>query len=239
MLHAGGTALALGTLFGNAAGQAVGPTVYVGSDDGYVYALDAADGTQLWTFETGSRVEASPTVVNGTVYVGSSDEYVYALDATDGTQQWAFQTGSAVFSSPTVVENPASGDSIGSRVRLGTLGHHGERDLSGESGDYSIPDTEDSSDEDSDGTSDSEDSTDEGNDGTSDSEGSSEDGGGGTSDNEGSSTDGDDGSSYSERSNDDDSDGSGPGFGLGAALNGLGGAGYLLKQRFDDETGSE
>lgn len=31
------------------------------------------------------------------------------------------------------------------------------------------------------------------------------------------------------------SDGSGPGFGIGSTLAGLGGAGYLLKRRFDDE----
>jgi PGF-CTERM protein len=36
--------------------------------------------------------------------------------------------------------------------------------------------------------------------------------------------------------NEGDADDSGPGFGLGAALTGLGGAGYLLKRRADAET---
>jgi len=56
-------------------------TVYVGSDGGSVYALDAADGTEQWStkFEMAS-VDSSPAVVDGTVYVGSDDGTVYALD---------------------------------------------------------------------------------------------------------------------------------------------------------------
>ena len=35
-----------------------GTTVYVGSDDGYLYAVDAATGVQKWKFETGSGVNS-------------------------------------------------------------------------------------------------------------------------------------------------------------------------------------
>ena len=51
----------------------VNGTVYIGNDDGNVYALDAADGTEQWRFTAGSAVTTSPTVVNGTVYVGSEE----------------------------------------------------------------------------------------------------------------------------------------------------------------------
>jgi outer membrane protein assembly factor BamB len=79
-------------------------TVYVGSDDNNVYALDAGDGTEQRRFQTYDWVYSSPSVVNGTVYVGSDDNNVYALDAGDGTQQWRFKTEHGVYSSPAVVD---------------------------------------------------------------------------------------------------------------------------------------
>lgn len=45
--------------------------VVFGSQDGNVYALDAATGKVQWTFETQGKVQASPAVsATGTVYVG-------------------------------------------------------------------------------------------------------------------------------------------------------------------------
>ena len=115
-------------------------TLFVGSVDGYVYALDAETGVQHWRFETGRQVVPSPTVADGTVFVGSSDSHVYALDGTTGDPQWRFETGSSVHSSPTVVSNTVfvgssddhvyaldagiDGSSKCSRTHLGTLGHH-------------------------------------------------------------------------------------------------------------------
>jgi len=98
--------------------------VYVGSFDGYVYAVDAADGEEQWSFEIGESIESSPTVYDGTVYVSGGDGSLYALDADSGDEEWAESVSFSFRSqSPTVVED-ASGDSVGSRVELGTLGHH-------------------------------------------------------------------------------------------------------------------
>jgi hypothetical protein len=97
--------------------------VYVGSADDSVYALDADMGAKDWLFNTGGVLRSSPTVMDGTVYVGSDNNRVYALDADTGTEDWSFNTGGDI-GSPTVVADPQSGDSIGSRARLGTLGHH-------------------------------------------------------------------------------------------------------------------
>ncbi len=79
-------------------------TVYVGSDDGNVYALDATDGAQQWQFQTDPSVRSPPAIADGTVYVGSHDDNVYALDTADGTEQWQFQTGADVRSSPAVAD---------------------------------------------------------------------------------------------------------------------------------------
>jgi eukaryotic-like serine/threonine-protein kinase len=68
-------------------------TVYIGSGDHHVYALNAATGALRWAFETGNVVHASPAYDRGTIYVGSWDRYFYALDARTGRVQWKFQTG--------------------------------------------------------------------------------------------------------------------------------------------------
>ena len=75
----------------------VNGVVYMGSDDGNVYALNATTGAMLWNFTTGGFVGSSPAVVNGVVYVGSFDHNVYALNATTGATLWNFTTADKVF----------------------------------------------------------------------------------------------------------------------------------------------
>src|SRR5260370_2386798 len=67
--------------------------VYVGSNDGSVYALRATDGIDVWKFSTGGPVNSSPDVANGLVYFGSTDGLVRALDAATGKPVWTFVTG--------------------------------------------------------------------------------------------------------------------------------------------------
>lgn len=68
-------------------------TVFVGSNDNNVYALDAESGDEQWAFETAGSIQSSPNVVDGTVVVGSDDTKIYALDAATGDEQWAFDPG--------------------------------------------------------------------------------------------------------------------------------------------------
>jgi outer membrane protein assembly factor BamB len=99
---------------GSSAPTVVDGTVYVGSPDGYVDALEAADGTRQWRTDllTDVRpddrnffeVESAPTVVDGTVYVGSPEEDVYALSAADGSVRWRFPTDNGVTAAPAVVD---------------------------------------------------------------------------------------------------------------------------------------
>ena len=56
-----------------------GGTVYVGSADGRLYAIDAETGQEQWAFETDGPV-GSPAVSGGTVYVGSNDGSLYAVE---------------------------------------------------------------------------------------------------------------------------------------------------------------
>lgn len=54
-------------------------TVYVGSIDKKVYALDANDGRKLWEFVTGDKVVCTPVMHDGILYIGSDDGNLYAL----------------------------------------------------------------------------------------------------------------------------------------------------------------
>ena len=77
--------------------------VYVGARDGFLYAIDAADGHLRWRVDHKvSWVITSPAVSGGAVYAGSSDgRFAQALD-TAGTERWRFSADAIVWSSPSV-----------------------------------------------------------------------------------------------------------------------------------------
>lgn len=68
-------------------------SVFFGSGDGNVYALDATTGALIWRFATGDVVHASPAISDGTIFIGSWDSWFYALDAATGALEWRFKTG--------------------------------------------------------------------------------------------------------------------------------------------------
>lgn len=70
-----------------------GGVVYVGSDDGNFYSLDAITGLQKWKFVVKSRVPSTPAVSGGMVYFTAYDGNLYALDGASGQLKWKFQTG--------------------------------------------------------------------------------------------------------------------------------------------------
>ena len=78
-------------------------TVFVGSTDSNVYALNGATGAKKWSFAAGTYVSSSPAIgADGTVYIGSGDFNVYALDGATGARKWSFATGEAIQSSPAI-----------------------------------------------------------------------------------------------------------------------------------------
>ena len=84
-------------------------TLYFGSSDGNLYALDAQSGTLKWKFKTGGIIHTSPAFYQGTLYIGSWDDWFYAVDAETGKEKWKFKTGtepamSGILSSATVNE---------------------------------------------------------------------------------------------------------------------------------------
>jgi outer membrane protein assembly factor BamB len=55
-------------------------TVYVGSEDHKLYAINPKSGVKLWEFITRGPMDSSPAIgSDGTVYVGSFDKKLYAI----------------------------------------------------------------------------------------------------------------------------------------------------------------
>jgi uncharacterized repeat protein (TIGR02543 family) len=103
--------------------------VYFGAEDGYLYALNASDGTLVWRrqlgdTENGAEVWSSPAVSNGVVYAGVASHSsapcvagkMFAFNAANGTPVWTFDAidqtscasgtclGAGIWSSPAIDE---------------------------------------------------------------------------------------------------------------------------------------
>ena len=71
--------------------------VFIGSQEGAVFALDTNSGCGFWKFQTSASVRAAVTVAKVTqsngdvipvVFVANDDAKVYAIDATNGRKLW-------------------------------------------------------------------------------------------------------------------------------------------------------
>ncbi len=86
----------------NSSAAVVNGVIYVGSDDGRLYALGANAGLILWSRQTGGPVRSSPAVAGGAVFVGSDSGYLYAFAAGTGAVRWRRDLGGAVTAPPLV-----------------------------------------------------------------------------------------------------------------------------------------
>jgi outer membrane protein assembly factor BamB len=65
-------------------------TVYIGSEAGTFYALDAETGELRWKRKLGSMASA-PLVDRGVLFLGTADGYLIAVDAQTGKPKWRYQ----------------------------------------------------------------------------------------------------------------------------------------------------
>src|SRR3954447_1383710 len=68
-------------------------TIYVGTDNGSVYAIASSNGSTKWKVSParGGAGKTPPAVgADGTVYVGADDGRFYALNPNDGSTKWSF-----------------------------------------------------------------------------------------------------------------------------------------------------
>ena len=78
--------------------------MYVGSDDGNIYALDNQyQGSPKWYVPTFGRIRSSPAIARDdtdTVYIGGTDHKLYAIDGFRGTILWRQDLGGEITASP-------------------------------------------------------------------------------------------------------------------------------------------
>ncbi|MFH1421694.1 MAG: PQQ-binding-like beta-propeller repeat protein [Planctomycetota bacterium] len=88
----------------SASPRIIGNTLYIGSLDQYIYALNIQNGALDWEFRLDSMIRSTPSTidVNGVFYVGCDDSYVYAINPTEKKITGKFKTANKVFSNPVI-----------------------------------------------------------------------------------------------------------------------------------------
>ena len=89
-----------------------GTVAYVASDDGYVRAINTADGSLKWADNANRFVKSGIAAANGVVYFGCEDRRVYAVDAAGGHVKWSYLTGGAIDSGLAVDQDRVFAGSI-------------------------------------------------------------------------------------------------------------------------------
>jgi outer membrane protein assembly factor BamB len=87
-------------------------SVYVGSDDTYVYKIDASSGSMIWRSSVYSSMYSSPLIYDGRVYIGTNGGEFYALDEGTGNHAWSLNN--------VTQSSPAA---WGGKIYVGTYGY--------------------------------------------------------------------------------------------------------------------
>jgi outer membrane protein assembly factor BamB len=82
--------------------------VFIADTAGYVYALDAVDGTLRWEKKLGNTFDiSSPSLSGGLLFIGTRDGTegaFFALNETTGELVWKYTVGASVTAPPTIAD---------------------------------------------------------------------------------------------------------------------------------------
>lgn len=70
-----------------------GGRLYIGGDDGGLYAYSARTGRRLWVFHTGAPILSTPLLVGTSLYLPGGNGLLYCLDAASGRRRWTLRLG--------------------------------------------------------------------------------------------------------------------------------------------------
>ncbi len=79
-------------------------SLYVGSYDNNLYAVDADTGDFIWKYPAEGGIVSKPAVADGNVYFGSEDRRLHVVSARTGQTIWTYHTEGPIRSSPHVAE---------------------------------------------------------------------------------------------------------------------------------------
>ena len=71
--------------------------IFVGSGDGFLYAINCKTKKIIWKFNANSRIRTTPAINEGLVVFGTMDGHIIAADMKDGTEKWKFAVDGASF----------------------------------------------------------------------------------------------------------------------------------------------
>lgn len=74
-------------------------SLYVGSANGWFYAMRSANGAVRWRKRIGA-VNCAPLVLGTNLYVGTSDGSLIAMDAQTGQEKWRYQSRGPIDQTP-------------------------------------------------------------------------------------------------------------------------------------------
>ncbi len=80
-------------------------TLFVGSYDHNLYAINARDGEFIWKYATDGGVVTKPAFSDGNIYFGSEDRRLHVISQRSGKLAWTYYTDGPVRSSPTIAES--------------------------------------------------------------------------------------------------------------------------------------
>jgi PQQ-dependent dehydrogenase (methanol/ethanol family) len=118
---------------GNGALSTAGDVLFIGQPDGYLLALDARNGRELWRFQTGAGVHTSPVT-----YEAGGEQYVAVFsggnglpyNSPKGDHLWAFKLGGKQPPAPTPAPPPkrqpittaaVAGAAVNNTITLGRI----------------------------------------------------------------------------------------------------------------------
>jgi outer membrane protein assembly factor BamB len=72
---------------------------------GFLYAVDAVSGKELWNLNNDSRPSvSSPAIADGVAYYGTNSGNIYAVDIKTAEKLWSFKSGQGLQSAPVVLD---------------------------------------------------------------------------------------------------------------------------------------
>lgn len=80
-------------------------TVYIGSYDRNIYAVNAGNGKMIWKTPTDAGIVSKPAIFGQSLFIGSEDQNIYALSIKNGSVLWSYRTAEPIRSSPRIYNN--------------------------------------------------------------------------------------------------------------------------------------
>ena len=74
-------------------------TMYLGTSDGYLYAINTQTGKSIWKYKADAPIKSSPSIHNGIIYFGDGDGIFHAVDIATRQKKWQYTTDGEIVSS--------------------------------------------------------------------------------------------------------------------------------------------